>query len=65
MRRKRLRLWHNEQTKVNEFFLIKLIGLYEKMLGIRVSPCMLYMVHSFNETASITVSGIESFFPVL
>lgn len=46
-------------------FLIKLIGLYGKMLGIRVSPYMLYMVHSFNETVSITVSGVESFFPVL
>lgn len=46
-------------------FLIKLIELDGKMLGIRVSPYMLYMVHSFNETASITVSGVESFFPVL
>lgn len=46
-------------------FLIKLIELDGKMLGIRVSPYMLYMIHSFNETASITVSGVESFFPVL
>lgn len=41
--------------------LIKLIGLYGKMLGIRVSPYTLYKVHSFNETAS-TVPGVESFF---